>query len=143
MAMDPIQTKSKIEADYAEYLASVLGVRDGEINRKTKKAIQGHRFVKGPYLEATLPFYTGRSLSQLASDNIVSKEFSSIHEDVHYDRPLYQHQDEAIVKISKLERNIIVATGTGSGKTECYMFPIFDYLMKEKEKGTLGPGVMN
>ena len=141
MAMDPIQTKKKIETDYSEYLSSVLGVRDGEINRKTKKAIQAHRFVKGPYLEATLPFYAGRSLSELASDRIVSREFSTIHEDVHYERPLYQHQDEAVVKLSELGRNIIVATGTGSGKTECYMFPIFDYLMKEKEKGTLGPGV--
>lgn len=31
-------------------------------------------------------------------------------------RPLYAHQEEAIRKV-KDERNIVIATGTGSGKT--------------------------
>ena len=140
MAMDPIITKRKIQHDYKEYLASILEVRDQTINRKARAAINDSQFVKGPYLEATLPFYSGRSLADFADEGIVSREFEKISEDVHYHRPLYKHQDEAIEKITH-GKNVIVATGTGSGKTECYMLPIFNYLMREKEKGTLGPGV--
>jgi ATP-dependent helicase YprA (DUF1998 family) len=35
----------------------------------------------------------------------------------------------------------VVATATGSGKTESFMLPILDSLMRENEAGTLGPGV--
>lgn len=141
MAMDPILTKKKIQHDYKEYLASILRVRDKEINNRVGMSLERSKFVKGPYLEATLPFYFGRSLSQLADEGIVSKEFESIKEDIHFERPLYKHQDEALVKLAKEDKNIIVATGTGSGKTECYMLPIFNYLMREKEAGRLGSGV--
>ena len=141
MAMDPIKTKKKIESDYTEYLSSILQVRDDEINKKTKVAIKTGRFVKGPYLEATLPFTAGMSLKELADKDIISREFECIREDIHYERPLYYHQQKAVEKLSGEDKNIIVATGTGSGKTECYMFPIFNYLMREKEAGKLGPGV--
>ncbi len=38
-------------------------------------------------------------------------------------------------------RNVVVATGTGSGKTEAFLIPILNHLFLEDEKGTLGPGV--
>ena len=57
------------------------------------------------------------------------------------ERPLYRHQEEAIQKAVS-RRNLIVATGTGSGKTECYLFPILDHLLRERATGTLAaPGV--
>jgi len=38
-------------------------------------------------------------------------------------------------------RNLIVATGTGSGKTECYLLPVIDALLREADAGTLSrPG---
>ncbi|MFN9026998.1 MAG: DEAD/DEAH box helicase, partial [Akkermansiaceae bacterium] len=40
------------------------------------------------------------------------------------------HQDDAIQKIVVENKNIVVATGTGSGKTECFMFPMLDTLLK-------------
>ena len=38
-------------------------------------------------------------------------------------------------------RNIVVATGTGSGKTETFLVPIFNHLLTELEDGDLTPGV--
>jgi len=97
--------------------------------------------VKGPFLEATPPFETKSSLRDLRDEGIVSGEFAKITEDIHYERPLYLHQDNALRKAEQGE-NIIVATGTGSGKTECYLLPILNALMKEAEDGTLHqPGV--
>lgn len=141
MAMDPVITKKKIEHDYIEYLSSILEVRDKEINRKVDVALKASKFVKGPYLEATLPFCSGKSLKELADEDIISREFEKINDDIHYERPLYKHQDSAVRKIAGEDKNVIVATGTGSGKTECYMLPIFNCLMREKEMGKLGAGV--
>lgn len=36
---------------------------------------------------------------------------------------------------------MIVTTGTGSGKTECFIIPIINHLLREAEEGTLSSGV--
>src|SRR5699024_6880273 len=59
---------------------------------------------------------------------------------IHLDRPLYTHQEEAIRK-ARQGRNLVVATGTGSGKTESFLLPILNELQDEHERGELGPGV--
>lgn len=61
---------------------------------------------------------------------------------VHYnDWKLRIHQENALKHIIKNDRNMVVSTGTGSGKTECYLYPIFNEIMREKESGTLDDGV--
>ncbi len=58
------------------------------------------------------------------------------------DRPLYAHQEAAIRKAVGARRNLVIATGTGSGKTECFLVPILQHLVREQETGTLEqPGV--
>src|SRR5262249_30083890 len=58
------------------------------------------------------------------------------------DRPLYLHQEQAIRKAIAGRRNLVVATGTGSGKTESFLIPIFNALLRQQEQhGTLTPGV--
>lgn len=51
------------------------------------------------------------------------------------DQHPYEHQIEAWKILSEPEpKSLIVASGTGSGKTECFMVPILDSLVREKEK---------
>ena len=47
-------------------------------------------------------------------------------------RRLYEHQEKAVKTVIQDKQNIVVATGTGSGKTECFLIPMFDSLLKEK-----------
>lgn len=140
--MNPRVTTDKIRTDYKDYIASILSVKDREITELSHKAVKNTEFVKGPYLETTLPFVDGKSLKELADEGLVSKEFSVMGDSVHYsDWNLRIHQENALRKIITEERNMVVSTGTGSGKTECYLYPIFNSLMREKEAGTLNPGV--
>lgn len=141
--MNPRETTEKIRRDYQDYINSILCVKDKEITNLARKTVQNTEFVKGPFLETTLPFVEGHSLKYLAEvDNLVSKEFAKMGKSVHYeDWNLRIHQEKALRKIIQEERNMVVSTGTGSGKTECYLYPIFDALMKEKEAGTLDAGV--
>ena len=142
MSMNPRETTEKIRSDYKEYIASILSVKDSRITELAYDAVGKTRFVKGPYLETTLPFVEGKSLEQLANEGLISKEFQVMGKDVHYsDWKLRIHQEQALRKIIKEEHNMVVSTGTGSGKTECYLYPIFNELMREKERGTLDPGV--
>lgn len=45
--------------------------------------------------------------------------------------PLYTHQERSIK--SAQNKNVIITTGTGSGKTECFLIPIIADLVKESE----------
>ena len=140
--MNPRETTERIKNDYKEYITSILHVKDASITSLAKKAVDQTSFVKGPYLETTLPFVDGKSLKQLAEEGLVSKEFAAMGPNVHYsDWNLRIHQEYALRKIITEERNMVVSTGTGSGKTECYLYPIFNSIMREKEAGTLDSGV--
>ena len=49
--------------------------------------------------------------------------------------PLYQHQVDAIHKLVDQKRNIVVSSGTGSGKTECFLIPILNDLLIDPSPG--------
>ena len=78
MSMNPRETTDKIKSDYRDYFASILRVRDSEITQLAHRAVQNASFIKGPYLETTLPFVDGKSLKELVEEGLVSKEFSKM-----------------------------------------------------------------
>ena len=56
-------------------------------------------------------------------------------------RDLYIHQKNSLVQFctenpSEKQKNIVVTTGTGSGKTECFFIPLMANLIREKQKNT-------
>lgn len=142
MSMDPIKTTEYINEKYKEYISSILSVKDKRLKEKAfKKISEGNKFIKGPYLEITPEFEKGKSINNLIEDNILSKDFKYLNHEFKNDRLLYKHQEVSINKVCKEKKNIIVATGTGSGKTECFLIPIINELMKENEEEKLNSGV--
>lgn len=88
---------------------------------------------KEPMLEAT-PFYMpGKSYAEIdipeAAKLILTA--SSKEPATGIPKTPYQHQVEAIEQFVGLEQEIIVATGTGSGKTESFLMPILASLAIE------------
>ncbi len=87
---------------------------------------------KGPYLEATPPYAPGATLRELITEGVLSDRFAALASPaLPLDRPLYRHQEAAIRK-ARAGRNVVVATGTGSGKTESFLIPILDSLVRER-----------
>lgn len=141
-AIDPIATSDGIVETYRRYLGSLLPLRDEQILAQvdTRLAEAGTVF-QGPLLEMTPPFVAGASLQQLVDEGLLASGFPRhFSNDLPGDRPLYLHQERSIRRAVS-GRNVIVATGTGSGKTESFLVPILDHLAREEAAGTLGPGV--
>jgi ATP-dependent helicase YprA (DUF1998 family) len=143
VSLDPIRTTEAIRNSYLRYLETTFPIQDTELAKQFRQQLrEPDRFVKGPILESTPPFRLGKSIGDLIENNILSSGFKDLcNEYLPLDRQLYEHQEKAICKLVAEGRNIVVATGTGSGKTEAFLIPIINYLLQEREKGDLCSGV--
>ncbi len=143
--LNPLAAGQRIRESYERYLTSTFSPRSDRLRDQFRYALDHHhkfRLTHGPYLQAAAPYETAHSLEQLVAEGLLDTAFLDLPRTVFpVDRPLWHHQEAAIRKLLA-RRNIIVATGTGSGKTECFLLPILQHLMEEKATGTLGePGV--
>lgn len=143
MPLDPVETTQAIERSYRHYLATTFRLSDHDLHAQLMDALESpDRFVKGPILEATPAYEAGRSIADLAHEGVLSQRFHLLQSELlPPDRPLYRHQERAIRKLVSERRNLVVATGTGSGKTETFLVPIIEHLLRSEEReGTLTPG---
>lgn len=85
------------------------------------------RWLKGPFVQIGLPFRTG----------INGKKFFARFET---DFPSYTHQEAAWERFcsDRMAASMLVATGTGSGKTECFLYPILDHCVRVNADGDAG-----
>ena len=144
MMLDPLRASRRIRDEYRRYLTSTFPLRRRELREQFESQLDREfPLSKGPILEASAPYVTGASTGMLVGEGVLADGFRRISEDAFpLARPLYIHQEQAIRKAVVDRRNLIVATGTGSGKTECFLLPVINHLLLEGAEGTLRrPGV--
>ena len=82
-------------------------------------ATEGSVF-RGPYLSLKLPFRVGEKGNGYFP-GVLPEGF----------RP-HRHQERAFERLGGSERlSTLLATGTGSGKTECFLYPVLDHCARE------------
>jgi ATP-dependent helicase YprA (DUF1998 family) len=145
MPIHPVETARRLREAYIRYLKTIKPFQDEHLREEFSRVLETENMlVKGPYLELTPPFRSGKTIQELMEEGVLSARFSAFcHHDggLRPDRPLYWHQEESIRK-AREGRNLVITTGTGSGKTESFLIPILDALAREEAAGTLEqPGV--
>lgn len=138
--IDPLQLHDDLEERMHRYLLTAL-----PINRRfpklremaTAELKKADTLIKGPFLESLPDYPKGKSLEELVTDGLLHPGFTQLESDV-FRRPLHEHQVNALTSVIEEKENIVVATGTGSGKTESFFFPLLDTLLKEDMKGKDG-----
>jgi len=130
----------EIEKRYRQYLQTTFYFRDRELRASFEEALRKQDLAKGPYLEATPVFRLGLRPRRLLPELLEEIPDEGFLRALLADRPLYAHQEQAI-RLVTAGHNIVVATGTGSGKTEAFLYPILTSLYEEHRTGGLGPGV--
>lgn len=91
---------------------------------------------QAPYLESTPRYTTGESYAQMGDIPAAAREAYQRLADVSGGKPLlfdppYSHQGESIRAILRDSKNLMIMTGTGSGKTESFLLPILGKLAIE------------
>lgn len=141
MIFRPSESSKKITDFYKRYLLTSFNTNNAKYNEQLERELSKPKAISdGPYISMSDPYKKGKKIVNLIEEGIISKEMLKLKKIHPSDRTLYQHQEEAIRKADK-GKNLIVTTGTGSGKTESFLIPVINQLLKEKENGTLGPGV--
>lgn len=140
--IDPIKASDRIHGDYAAYLRTSFAPADPELAKALSARLEEPgRLRKGPLVQASPPYVAGRTPRELVGEGVLHQAFLGGGEAMRADRRMYQHQENALRLLAQ-HRNAVIATGTGSGKTECYLYRILDHLLRERDAGTLNqPGV--
>lgn len=136
---NPIERSQYINNQYKEYLRSSFEFKTPKLQKLFEQQLEVEDLFKGPYVDLNLPFQRGMSLDEMIADGAVCKSFHRLG-DMNFERPLYSHQEESIRHICS-GRSAIITTGTGSGKTESFLYPILNELMSDVENGNREVGV--
>ncbi|MDR7304210.1 DEAD/DEAH box helicase [Haloactinomyces albus] len=139
---NPLDTSSQINEAYRRYLRSLLPLRDTSLATALDETVDNSSLLtKGPLLESTPAYEPGATITELVDEEVLSPEFFPFTgPELPADRPLHRHQEQAVRK-ARAGRNFVMATGTGSGKTEGFLLPILAHLAEQRAAGALGPGV--
>lgn len=136
--IDPLLLRDRLDSTLARYISTAVPVsrtRAPRLARAVREALEAPslQLTKGPFLESLPDFGKKGSIQELIDANVFTDYWHVLQKTGFgrlLDRRFHEHQERAIRQASQ-DRNFIVATGTGSGKTECFLFPIVDRLLRE------------
>ena len=125
---------------YESYLKTSFYFKDPKLRASFRSALQRYELIKGPFHESKRGFQLGATARDLAEEFFPGESSDLIP--ALFDHALYTHQGRAIRATHGEQLNVVVATGTASGKTECFLYPILFDLYRQHLDGQLQePGV--
>jgi ATP-dependent helicase YprA (DUF1998 family) len=131
------QTIDELRRTLTEYLEATYHVGHRTIVAQRRRLLeQVGGIFQVPYLESTPRYVTGERyermsvLPEAAREALVRLSSADGGKPVIFNPP-YIHQAEALEEILTRGRNLMVMTGTGSGKTESFLLPILGKLAIE------------
>lgn len=125
--MLPLQQAIEVKQSIIEYIKATFHFKEKSVHDAFYQFIESEKtgIIKGPYLSLKTPF-------------VKSGAHEEIPLEIKPDFPPYQHQAEAFSRLScqkgNTPRPTLLTTGTGSGKTECFLYPILDYCYKNRHR---------
>ncbi len=120
--MLPLQQAREVRDSVIEYIKATYRFKEEKVSSAFYSFIEDKEngLFKGPYVSLRTPFV---SATEDESKNIPLEIIPSF--------PPYKHQLQAFRQLSMLNGHkpepTLLTTGTGSGKTECFLYPILDY----------------
>ena len=137
---NPVKTFEEIKSNFKLYIQTRFATQFPSFEKEREDLLdQEGLFYQKPYVELIQKYKSsGKKISELTTDDL--KDFSSeqikmfqsfiqsgfLQESIE----LYKHQYDMLKK-SLEGKNIVITSGTGSGKTEAFLLPLFAYLVKE------------
>lgn len=127
--MIPWVVARELRATLLDYLRSTWSIADREVEAALFAFLAGpHGLFQGPYLRLGLPFAPAPAGSVIPLDIVPPY-------------PPHLHQLQAWQRLSsrgQAPQATLITTGTGSGKTECFLYPLLDHAARARQAGQGG-----
>ena len=120
--MLPLQQAREVRDSVIEYIKATFRFKEKDVSDAFYRFIEDKEngLFKGPYVSLKTPFVSA-----------TKEESENIPLDITPSFPPYKHQLQAFRQLSMKNGHkpepTLLTTGTGSGKTECFLYPILDY----------------
>lgn len=144
---DPAEASRQIKREFIDYITTSDRFADARMRESFRRNLES-QLSKGPIVDIKDSFRPTKSIEELINEGILSPEFREMEagkpaahgglysRKLPLTRPLYAHQEHAVRRIGS-GHSAIVTTGTGSGKTECFLIPILNELLTQAHEGSL------
>lgn len=146
--LTPSEAFNHIKESIASYLETQYRISHAGVFAERAEILRGPAAIaQTPFIEATPAFPASKKLADLERERpeiLPAGLAELVQHGVPVDRfPLYQHQEAAILGAFGPKPNLLVATGTGSGKTEAFLLPILADILNEAQGWTVPTGPEN
>jgi hypothetical protein len=136
-AIDTLQTR------HIQFIEANYHLRHSRLIEERKRMMEDGAITTKPWVEATSIYISGKRFSEIGLPNDVTNilEIFNKNELGVFDPP-YRHQEDGLKEFFIQKKDLIVSTGTGSGKTEIFLYSILGELALEakRKKTTLKRG---
>ena len=142
MALNPIAYTEAVVKSFLRYQLTAYPFSDQRLHRQMRALLsldetRRSPLLKGPYISLSRPFRQGAAVAALVEEGILHPHLKErIPKRITH---LYSHQEQAIRAIAD-GRATLISTGTGSGKTECFLYPIISQCLRLRDAGAT-PGI--
>ena len=134
--MDVFDLREGLIDTYRDYATSFMRIRDDRIRTCVEEALDSGRLWPHPRVGLNPAFEEGGTIEDLVEEGLLHPGAPSIFrlqksptDAVGRPLSLYRHQTEAI-RVAANDRNYVLTTGTGSGKSLAYIIPIADHVLR-------------
>ena len=120
--MLPLQQAREVRDSVIEYIKATFKFKEKDVSDAFFRFIEDKEngLFKGPYISLKTPFVAA-----------TPEESQNMPLEIAPSFPPYLHQLQAFKQLSMMDGHspepTLLTTGTGSGKTECFLYPILDY----------------
>lgn len=133
-----VETITKLQHALCEYIEATYHISAPSLIKQRKELLAKPEVIhQVPYLESTPRYESGRHFADMKGLPSAALDlFQALAKpdgelpSILYDPP-YRHQSDAIENCLIQGKNLVVMTGTGSGKTESFLLPILGKLARE------------
>lgn len=138
MSINPLSVSRIISEEYKRYIKTALTISPQypDLREQLSRTLENPDLLfRGPYLQGLPPYQKGESLKNLVEAGVLPSNILGVPFLGSPENQLYYHQCETIKKVRK-QRNVVLATGTGSGKTLSFLIPIISSILENPQPGT-------
>ena len=120
----------ELKQTFIDYIKATYHIADESIIKQRDKILNkvGNVF-QDSFIESTPQYKVGEKiedidgLSQELKDLLVSLSIKDEQNNRIIFNPLYTHQSKSLKEVILNNKNVVIMTGTGSGKTESFLIP--------------------